>query len=91
MNVLLLSATFAFYLYFLRPTTFEDSVNLLLPGFQGHVLQAQLIEENDKSKTYLVTCPPSVDKNSCGIPGNALTAVSAVNSAQLANIDSYGR
>jgi hypothetical protein len=107
MNVLLLSATFAIYLYFLRPTTFEDSVNLLLPGFQGHVLQAQLIEEvritassfflvahrsqNDKSKTYLVTCPPSVDKNSCGIPGNALTAVSAVNSAQLANIDSYGR
>jgi hypothetical protein len=49
MNILLLYATFAVYLYFLRPTIFvptvEDSVNLLLPGFQGHALQARLIEE----------------------------------------------
>lgn len=49
MNFLLLSAAFAIYLYFLRPTIFaptmDKSVNLLLPGFQGHVLQAQLIEE----------------------------------------------
>lgn len=49
MNILLLSVTFTIYLYFLHPNIFaptvKDSVNLLLPGFQGHVLQAGLIEE----------------------------------------------
>jgi hypothetical protein len=49
MDILILYAACAVYLYLLRPTIFsstvEDTVNLLLPGFQGHVLQAGLIEE----------------------------------------------
>ena len=48
MSFLTLSAAFAVYLYYLSPAIFspiiDDNVNLLLPGFQGHVLQAGLIE-----------------------------------------------
>lgn len=58
MNFWILSAAFAVYLYLLRPTILspmvDDNVNLLLPGFLGHVLQAGL-----GSKRYASLAVPS--------------------------------
>lgn len=61
MNFLIFLAAFAVYHYFLRPTispTVIDNVKLLLPGFQGRVLQAGLIEEVRVMSGFLFCSSP---------------------------------
>ncbi|KAJ5660341.1 hypothetical protein N7507_006792 [Penicillium longicatenatum] len=62
-----------------------NTANLLLPGFQGHDLQAGIMGEDGDATTYLITCPTSVAASACGIPGKGMTAISAPSSAQLIN------
>ncbi|KAJ5802181.1 uncharacterized protein N7503_004631 [Penicillium pulvis] len=62
-----------------------NTANLLLPGFQGHDLQAGIMGKDGDATTYLITCPTSVAASACGIPGNGMTAISAPSSAQLIN------
>ncbi|KAJ5630485.1 uncharacterized protein N7484_010585, partial [Penicillium longicatenatum] len=62
-----------------------NTANLLLPGFQGHDLQAGIMGEDGDATTYLITCPTSVAASVCGIPGKGMTAISAPSSAQLIN------
>ncbi|KAJ5936162.1 hypothetical protein N7454_005460 [Penicillium verhagenii] len=62
-----------------------STANLLLPGFQGHDLQAGILGQDGDATTYLVTCPTSVASSACGIPGTGMTAISAPSTAQLIN------
>ncbi|KAJ5708418.1 hypothetical protein N7488_008219 [Penicillium malachiteum] len=60
-----------------------NTANLLLPGFEGHDLQAGVLGKDADATTYLVTCPSSVASTACGIPGSGMTAIAAPTSAQL--------
>jgi hypothetical protein len=63
-----------------------NSANLLLPGFQGHDLQASSVGSQGDATTYLVTCPTTVASSACGIPGSGMTAIAAPTAAQLLNV-----
>ncbi|KAJ5097629.1 hypothetical protein N7456_008350 [Penicillium angulare] len=63
-----------------------STATLLLPGFEGHDLQASVLDKDADATTYLVSCPTSVASSACGIPGNGLTAISASTSAQLIQV-----
>ncbi|KAJ6015417.1 hypothetical protein N7540_010008 [Penicillium herquei] len=60
-----------------------NTANLLLPGFEGHDLQAGVLNKDADTTTYLVTCPSTVASAACGIPGSGMTAIAAPSSAQL--------
>lgn len=83
-----------------------DSVSLLLPGFQEHILQASIlnqvsirqtlvicltISQNAEATTYMVNCPDIVPEKQCGIPGPGVTAISASNTVQVINVDQHDK
>ncbi|CAI7665892.1 unnamed protein product [Penicillium viridicatum] len=65
-----------------------NTANLLLPGFKGQDLEANVIETNGDATTYKITCPKTA--SSCGIAGEGMTAIAAPTSMQLQNIDLQG-
>ncbi|KAJ5555407.1 hypothetical protein N7535_007842 [Penicillium sp. DV-2018c] len=67
-----------------------NTATLLLPGFEGQDLQANIIETNGDATTYRVTCPKTVSAEDCGIVGDGLTAIAAPTSAELRNINLQG-
>ncbi|KAJ5719827.1 hypothetical protein N7493_006705 [Penicillium malachiteum] len=64
-----------------------NTANLLLPGFEGHDLQAGVLGKDADATTYLVTCPSTVASTACGIPGSGMTAIAAPTSAQLIHVN----
>ncbi|KAJ5110895.1 hypothetical protein N7532_001430, partial [Penicillium argentinense] len=64
-----------------------ETVNLLLPGFQGHQLQASVVGQENSATTYAVTCPTTIPANECGILGTGIIAISAPTSVEVINID----
>ncbi|CAG8303444.1 hypothetical protein PENNAL_c0010G06072 [Penicillium nalgiovense] len=65
-----------------------NTATLLLPGFEGQDLQASVVESNGDATTYKITCPKTAE--SCGIPGEGMTAIAAPTSMQLQNINLQG-
>ncbi|KAJ5883444.1 uncharacterized protein N7473_010330 [Penicillium subrubescens] len=61
----------------------SQMANLLLPGFQGHSLEASIKERNLSVTTYIVICPKTIRASECGIPGEGMTVIAAPTFAEL--------
>ncbi|KAJ6024794.1 hypothetical protein N7540_005591 [Penicillium herquei] len=65
----------------------SGTATLLLPGFQGHQLQASILAEAGPLTTYVVTCAEAVEPTACGIPGSGITAISGPTLMELVNVN----
>ncbi|KAJ5741092.1 hypothetical protein N7493_000964, partial [Penicillium malachiteum] len=65
----------------------SGTATLLLPGFQGHQLQASIFTEASPLTTYVITCAEAVETASCGIPGPGITAIAGPTVIKLANVN----
>ncbi|KAJ5216902.1 hypothetical protein N7468_009910 [Penicillium chermesinum] len=68
-----------------------NHIDLLLPGFQGHELQASILTHKPDFNLLEVTCPTSVPAAKCGIQGAGLTVEESPSSIQIINVDQDDR